>query len=311
MIKKVFISYSHEQGEWVWDDLVPCLKAGGAEVLIDRERFEAGKSVVGQMDKIQNKADISLLVFSPEYLKSKYCIHEMKRAVAKDPDFSKGLIISVMYLTCTLPSNITKSLYIDLRDKKKADYKDQWNLLLKACKADLGTSAPEWLKARDEIVRFLGRGDSVNLVVKSSQTAKPRWRELIEHIQQDHCKALGKVDLYNGATDTRRGLVQEMLKACAYSVDVPREKGEDLVTLNEFMVVRSKPALIAMLHFDRVNKYDTGHDMESLFSALRYLITDEKKLIMLFQSSVHFNELLPKNHPISSITNLKTVELGS
>ena len=52
MPKKVFISYSHRQGDWVWDRLVPCLKAGGAEMLIDRERFEAGKALTGQMDTV-------------------------------------------------------------------------------------------------------------------------------------------------------------------------------------------------------------------------------------------------------------------
>jgi hypothetical protein len=36
MSKKVFISYSHRQGEWVWDKLVPCLRCGGADVFIDR-----------------------------------------------------------------------------------------------------------------------------------------------------------------------------------------------------------------------------------------------------------------------------------
>jgi len=30
---KVFVSYSHRQGEWVWGRLVPVLKASGAEVL--------------------------------------------------------------------------------------------------------------------------------------------------------------------------------------------------------------------------------------------------------------------------------------
>ncbi len=83
MPKKIFISYSHHQAPWVRDRLVPCLKAGGAEVLIDRERFEAGKALIGQMDAAQDAADASVLVLSPEYLKSKACRHEMKRAVAR------------------------------------------------------------------------------------------------------------------------------------------------------------------------------------------------------------------------------------
>ena len=42
---KVFVSYSHAQGEWVLDRLVPCLKAGGAGVLIDVERWESHGSL--------------------------------------------------------------------------------------------------------------------------------------------------------------------------------------------------------------------------------------------------------------------------
>ena len=308
MKKRVFISYSHEQGQWVWDDLVPCLKAGGADVLIDKEDFEAGKAVIGQMNKIQDKADISLLVFSPEYLKSKYCLHEMNRAVAKDPDFSKGLTLPVMCLTCTLPFKIKKSLYVDLCDNKKSNHKDQWALLLNACNADLGTGAPEWLRVRNEIVRFLGRGDSVNLVVTKTTTAKPRWRELLEHIQQDHFTELGKVDLQSGSTASRRGLAQEILKACGSHFKVPPEP-EDLFFLTQKMEARPKAAMIAMLHFDWVEKYnDRGH-MADLFGALRDLITERKKLIILFQSRAYFNELLPVNHPLSSITTLQTVEL--
>lgn len=65
---KVFVSYSHAQGEWVLDRLVPCLKAGGAGVLIDVERFRAGGGVHRQMDATQDQADRHVLVLSAAYL---------------------------------------------------------------------------------------------------------------------------------------------------------------------------------------------------------------------------------------------------
>lgn len=45
MSKKIFISYCHQQGDWVTNRLAPCLRAGGAEVLLDIERFRAGRAV--------------------------------------------------------------------------------------------------------------------------------------------------------------------------------------------------------------------------------------------------------------------------
>lgn len=75
--KKVFISYCHKQGEWVWDRLVPVLKAGGANVLIDRERFEAGKAIEGQMDATQDQAERQVLVLSPDDLGRTACTHEL------------------------------------------------------------------------------------------------------------------------------------------------------------------------------------------------------------------------------------------
>jgi hypothetical protein len=50
---KVFVSYCHAQGAWVWEKLVPCLKAGGTELLIDRERFESGKTIVVWVPKLE------------------------------------------------------------------------------------------------------------------------------------------------------------------------------------------------------------------------------------------------------------------
>lgn len=50
MKKKIFISYSHKQGQWVKDVLLPTLNAGRADVLIDSTRFEAGVPPYCQME---------------------------------------------------------------------------------------------------------------------------------------------------------------------------------------------------------------------------------------------------------------------
>ena len=69
MPEKVFISYRHTDGPWVWGRLKPILEAGGLEVLIDIERFCAGVELF-QQDELQDRADRQLLVVSEPYLKS-------------------------------------------------------------------------------------------------------------------------------------------------------------------------------------------------------------------------------------------------
>jgi hypothetical protein len=207
--------------------------------------------------------------------------------------------VGVVRVDCTIPDEIKKTLYVDLRNDKAAD---KWDLLMFECEADLGATVPEWLEARDAIVRYLQRGDSVNLVV----THKPRWRELIAHLKQDHLSELGIVDLQNPSTASRRGLVVEMLKACGSFIPVPPEP-EDLVTLGQVFERRPNPTQIALIDFDMV-AHRKQYEVD-FFSSLRYLITVNRKLILLIQSRNPFIKLLPANHPLSSITNLKTVEL--
>ncbi|MFZ4701376.1 MAG: toll/interleukin-1 receptor domain-containing protein, partial [Candidatus Methylumidiphilus sp.] len=152
----VFISYSHQQSDWVCQRLVPCLEAGGAEVLIDKDRFQIGRAVVGQMDALQDSAERHLLVLSPEYFASDYCQHEMKRAIKLDPKFDQGLVLQVRRVDCALPKAFTgwnPPLYAKLIDDRQPE---PWNALLRECGAnDLGTDAPAWLDTRDEIVELI------------------------------------------------------------------------------------------------------------------------------------------------------------
>jgi hypothetical protein len=300
MAKSVFISYCHKQGNWVWDRLVPCLRAGGADVHIDRERFKVGKAVVGQMDAVQDGTVMAVLVFSPDYLDSPYCVHEMEHAIRKDPKFVRGIVVPIKRERCALPANIkrTNPLYVDLQNDSKAD---QWRLLLQSCEADLGAPAPHWLDALHETCRFLLGDNSVNLVVRN----RPKWRELIREIKS-RIADLGEVNLEAGNTASRKGLVEAILQTCGAPATVPDEPN-DLVILNRALLNRSVSRL-AMIHFDMV-RFRPYYDV-NLFGTLRYLMMDARKLVLLIESREFFANLLPRGHPLSSITTIKTVELN-
>ncbi len=305
MAKKVFISYSHAQRDWVLRRLVPCLIAGGTEVLIDRDRLEAAKALVGQLDSTQDAADASVLVFSTEYFRSRYCMHEMERAIARDPNFENGSAIPVMLVACELPDALRQAnpVYVDLRDERDPK---AWGLLLRACRADLGTTAPDWLRARDEIVLHLDRNQSVNLVVKG----KLKWRELVHHVVSDMFgpNVFGIVDLDSGTTVSRQGLVAELIKACGLGT-VPRSS-EGLEALNR-IAERDTVSRLAILHFDNMVQRKYGPD---LFSSLRFLTMDQRKLVLMIVSRSPFVSLLAQTPSMpadysSSPIDLKTVYL--
>ncbi len=296
MPKSVFISYSHRQGEWVWDRLVPCLKAGGAEVLIDRERFDVGRAVVGQMDATQDTADVHVLVLSPEYLASGPCVHEMEHAMATDPRFEHGTVVPVLRADCPLPDAIRdpNPLYADLRDDGAAE---PWDRLLRACGRDLGVTAPAWLAARDDTRRFLERGQSVNLATGPGVA----WRPLIEDLRRE-LPSLASVDLEKPAVYSRRGLVTEILRVLGTPAPVPAEPG-DLAVLERTLEARGGPCLLALTHFDSAARYDVD-----FFRALRYLVMESRRLVLLAHSRGPFMEFLPTDHPLSELV-IQAVEL--
>jgi hypothetical protein len=297
MPRSVFVSYSHRQEEWVWDRLVPCLRAGGAEVLIDRERFAVGRGLVGQMDSVQDSADISLLVLSSDYLASDFCRHEMERAIARDPSFDRGVVVPLIRLTCDLPAAITdpNPLAADLRDDTIAEH---WDQVLNACAADLGTTAPLWLEARDEARRFLERGESVNLVTASGTA----WRPLVNDLKQGDLADLVLVDLDQPSVYSRRGLVAEIVTGIGGAAQVPAEP-EDLAVLENVLSSLRRPCRLGLLHFDRIERYSAD-----LVIALRYLVMESRKLVLLAQSRRPLASLLPAEHPLSEMV-VQTVEL--
>lgn len=299
MSKSIFVSYSRKQGDWVRDHLCPVLRAGGAHVLIDVHRFQAGVAVYQQMDAIQDQAEIHLLVLSPDYLASDPCLHEMKRAVAADPSFSKGCVLPVVREACTLPPEvkIPNPLYVKLIDDSKGD---QWDLVTTKCGADLGVSAVEWLRAREQVRDALLDGKSVNLVVQGS----PDRKGLLGQLRED-LGGLAIVDLASGATVGRQSLITQIL----HELGMNHEAGKppnDLRDLHTCVMAAPSPVRLAFRHFD-ILKSRPNNYKEDFFSTLKFLV-EERKLVLLIESRAPYATLLPDANSLSKI-QMKAVEL--
>jgi TIR domain len=308
---KIFVSYSHTQGEWVASCLVPVLRAGGAEVLIDWERFKGGTAVVGQMDKVQDQADVQLVCLSAEYLASDYCRREMRRAISRDPNFARGLddrikrglVVPIRLDGTTWPAEITdpNPIFVDLRDSTVAS--DSWQLLMKPCRVNLGITAQAWLSARDDIVRYLQRGQSVNLLVKHEGIA---WEFLVQDIVRERAAPMAWIDLQEPSTSTRHGLLNRILERLGARETV-RQAPNDLADFERIFTTMPKPSKVSICNFDLApHRKRYGLD---LYASLRWMIANTRQLVLLVQSRTPFNALLPRDNPLSKI-DIKTVRLG-
>lgn len=298
---KVFVSFSHQQGKWVSDRLVPVLKASGVKVLIDTEGFRAGYGIESEMDRTQDQADKQVLVITDAYLQSDYCQRELKRALALDGNFDQGILIPVRLDHCQWPQSIKipDPLYVDLQDDRKAA---PWQKLLDAVTGTLGTTAPDWLAARDAIRQYLDDGRSVNLVTRG----QPRWRELLWHLKDKHFDDLIIIYLDAAETEQRPLLINQILDKLG-NRGAKLSKDNDRQELQRLLESRSRPVLLAITHFDWVVHRD-DYDIE-LFSSLRHWTKNLRKLILVIQSRRPLDALIPK---VISESNFETllVELG-
>jgi hypothetical protein len=305
-VGKVFISYSWKQGRWVWERLVPVLRAAAIDVLFDRERFRAGKDVLHQMDKLQDEADRHILCLSADYLASAACKHEMKRAFGRNPDFKAGKVIPLRLDAAALPKplaakpiTIPKPLWIDFSDDGKPE---PWKSLVDACEGDLGGSAVRWLEARDRCFDLLARRASVCLHVTGERA---NWRALMDDVLERLQPPSRQIDLDRGATKTRPGLVNCILGRPAHHLPAGGN-GHELVELDQAVMGFASPLMLALRHFDHMS--DGIKADADLFDTLRYLVMDARKLVLFVQTRTPFATLLPPDHSMSKI-DVKTVEL--
>jgi hypothetical protein len=300
----VFISYSHQQADWVRRRLAPVLKAAGATLTLDVIDGEPGKSLTLQMNEWVDGADRIIAVMSEAYWKSAACQHEWMRALARDPDFCRGkTIIPVLREDCQLPDEITRAnpLYLKMIDDR---VEDQWRKLLEVCEGSLGTGVIEWLDALEELVLQLERRKSVNLVASSPV----RWQALIEAAGNRLNGGLPTVDLANPVLTSRPALLKGWLQELGVGGGAATTNGNaDIVEFSETLQ-QLPPFRTALRHFGLCRiRSDLDFDF---FNALYFhTMTDSVKisgirhprLTLLLHTEKPLGTLIPKNNPVSKI----------
>jgi hypothetical protein len=113
-----FISYTKADltwAEWIaWQ-----LEEAGFKTVLQAWDFRPGSNFVFEMQKAAQKALRTVMVLSPDYLKSLYTQPEWTAAFAKDPTGEKGILVPVRVRHCDLEGMLPQIIYIDLVELKE------------------------------------------------------------------------------------------------------------------------------------------------------------------------------------------------
>ena len=126
-----FISYTSADKSWAeWIGFV--LEEEGFTVIIQAWDFRPGSNFVLEMQRAATEADRTIMVLSPDYLKSQFASPEWAAAFAQDPQGLKRKLVPVLVRQCQPPGLLSSVVHISLVG---ADESAAQGLLLNGVKA--------------------------------------------------------------------------------------------------------------------------------------------------------------------------------
>lgn len=126
----VFISYSHRDGAWVRNNLLPVLEALALRVCVDFREFEPGAPSVLEIRRAIQTSRKTLLVLTPDYFESSWSVFEALIVQTIDPPNRERRLIPLLKAKCNLPPEIAYLTYVDFVDSSRLDV--EWKKLLGA-----------------------------------------------------------------------------------------------------------------------------------------------------------------------------------
>jgi TolB-like protein/Tfp pilus assembly protein PilF len=146
----VFISYSSHDKEWVRGELLKRIEKVGLRVFIDFRDFKGGAPGIKEMERGVSTCRKTLLVLTPNYIKSEWCEIENIMLHTLDPANRNLRLIPLLKTQCEKPLRIGALTHVDFTDG--ADFDLAWHQLLSALGAQAerptGKAGPTEIQAK-------------------------------------------------------------------------------------------------------------------------------------------------------------------
>jgi TIR domain len=111
-----FVSYTLADKVWAeWIAYV--LEEAGWSVIIQAWDFRPGSNFVMEMQRAASEASRTVMVLSPDYLKSHFVSSEWAAAFAQDPTGAQNKLVPIVVRKCEVPGLLKSVVHIDLTEK--------------------------------------------------------------------------------------------------------------------------------------------------------------------------------------------------
>ena len=117
----VFISHSPADADWVWDWLLPRLKAADLQVCIDQESFEPGAPVAEETERAIRESRRILAVMSPAWAAEDWADFETLLVHRRDPAAHWRRLIPLLLEPCDPSERISLLHWVDLSQPERRE----------------------------------------------------------------------------------------------------------------------------------------------------------------------------------------------
>jgi hypothetical protein len=101
------------------------VEAAGYSTVLQAWDFRPGSNFVLEMDKAASKAERTIAVLSPNYLKALYTQPEWSAAFRRDPTGEKGYLLPVRVQESEIPGLLGSIVYIDLVGQEESTARER------------------------------------------------------------------------------------------------------------------------------------------------------------------------------------------